>query len=100
MAHVAGPPRRYENKERSSPWSDAGFAWCSQRARTHTSVTQEPHRHPKQLCLRARTSDSLGEEAPPGGGLIFTSVPSIVSGAKEPPRVRIGVATTIRNPTE
>src|ERR671911_1428687 len=74
MAHVAGPPRRDENKERSSPWSDAGFAWCSQRARTHTSVTQEPHRHPKQLCLRARISDSLGEEAPPGGGLIFTSV--------------------------
>jgi hypothetical protein len=41
----------------------------------HTSVRQEPHRHPKLLCLRARTSDSLVEEAPPGGGLIFTSVP-------------------------
>jgi len=24
----------------------------------HTSVRQEPHRHPKVLCLRARTSDS------------------------------------------
>src|SRR5918993_4694357 len=34
MALVAGPPRRDENKERSSPWSDVGFAWCSQRART------------------------------------------------------------------
>src|SRR5829696_1143122 len=28
------------------------------KARTHTSVTQEPHRHSKLLCLRARTSDS------------------------------------------
>jgi hypothetical protein len=73
MALVAGPPRRDENKESSSPWSDVGFAWCSQRARTHTSVRQEPHRHPKLLCLRARTSDSLVEEAPPGGSLIFTS---------------------------
>src|SRR5687767_11976165 len=77
MAHVAGPPRRDENEERSSPWSDVvGFAWCSQRARTHTSSVrqEEPHRrHPKLLCLRARTSDSLVEEAPPGGGLIFTA---------------------------
>src|SRR5215204_1642726 len=30
MALVAGPPRRDENKGRSSPWSDVGFAWCNQ----------------------------------------------------------------------
>src|SRR5215204_4213298 len=30
MALVAGPPRRDENKESSSPWSDVGFAWCNQ----------------------------------------------------------------------
>src|SRR5215213_4646961 len=73
MALVAGARRRDENKERSSPWSDVGFVLGGTKARTHTSVRQEPHRHPKLLCLRARTSDSLVEEAPPGGSLIFTS---------------------------
>src|SRR5215203_6001870 len=60
---------------RRSPWSDASALLGAAKEPVHTSVTQEPHRHPKLLCLRARTSDSLVEEAPPGGDLIFTSVP-------------------------
>src|SRR5215208_1299128 len=40
-----------------------------------TSVTQEPHRHPKNCsALESTNIRLLIEEAPPGGGLIFTSV--------------------------
>src|SRR5688500_10294231 len=58
-------------RRRSSPWSDVGFAWCSQSP--YMPVWRRSLLGTPNCCLRARTSDSLVEEAPPGGVLIFTS---------------------------
>src|SRR5215203_4581771 len=52
------------------------------------------------LCQNASDTHPKCERLVLGIGFVLRYLASLVSGAKEPPRVRIRVASTTRNPTE